>query len=173
MRLMLISALALATIGASGCMTIGPSWGPQLGASGYVYNAGRATQGFAFPADQVQTAALEAMADLGINSVRQVQEPHQLTFNGRTVDGRHATIVIDSSVTPPVVSARFGWIGDEALSQAFMDRVGIRLGSLPPEAVPAEPPKAKSPSSMFTPGRGNESAIRSPSDAGYRDTPVP
>ena len=40
---------------------------PTLGAPDYVYQAGRASQGFLFPLPQVQTATLEAMADLGIH----------------------------------------------------------------------------------------------------------
>jgi hypothetical protein len=163
-------ALALAL---GGCQTVGPASVPVLAAGGLVYEGGTATQAFAASASQVDTAVLEAMSDLSIHQVKQTNNVSQISFDGKTVDGRRAAVTVDTRVNPLVVTARFGWLGDEALSRAFMDRVAIRLGTLPPAAIPAEPPStpARPPISM-----GPERTIPSSkplSDSGYRDTPVP
>ena len=203
MRGIVLTAAAWAALGSAGCTVIGPTWGSAVGATAFSYQAGKASQGFGSSGAQVQAAALEAMADLGIHSVRQSEhlshdpaEPARLgvspstqslvTFDGRTVDGRHATITVTSRVAGPdatrpeiarpvIVTARFGWIGDEALAKALMDRIGIRLGTLPPSAIPAEPPSDASITSLFSGGDKKPAAgmIRGQADAGYRDTPVP
>jgi hypothetical protein len=166
--------LAAAVVaGLAGCQTVGPASVPLLASGGLVYEGGTATQAFAYNQTQVQNALIEAMADLGIHQVRQTNTPGHLNFEGKTVDGRRSSVNLDSRITPPVVTARFGWLGDEALSRAFMDRVGIRLGSLPPSALPAEPPTSPArPLIMMGPER-TAPGQRPLSDAGYHDSPVP
>jgi hypothetical protein len=164
---------AAVTAGLAGCQTIGPASVPLLASGGLVYEGGTATQAFAYNQAQVTNALIEAMADLGIHQVRQTNTVDHLSFDGKTVDGRRANVNLDSRVTPPVVTARFGWLGDEALSRAFMDRVGIRLGSLPPSAIPAEPPTSPArPPIMMGPER-TVPGSRPLSDAGYHDSPIP
>jgi hypothetical protein len=174
MRGRLLAAVALAALSSAGCMTTGLAGGPTLGAPGYLYQGGRASQGFAYPMPQVQSALLEAMADLGIHSIRQTREAQLLIFEGRTVDDRRGTVTLESQNSLPVVTARFGWLGDEPLSRAFMDRVGIRLGSLPPEAIPTEAPSVPEEQSLFSRNKKRDPRMMPPeANPGYRDTPVP
>jgi hypothetical protein len=157
----------------AGCQTVGPASVPLLASGGLVYEGGTATQAFAYDQAQVQNSVIEAMADLGIHQVRQTNTVGQLSFDGKTVDGRRANVTLDSRLTPPVVTARFGWLGDEALSRAFMDRVGIRLGSLPPSAIPAEPPSSPARAPIMMGPERTAPNVRPLNDAGYRDTPIP
>lgn len=174
MRAFALAAAALAALAFSGCAAIGMARTSTLGAANYVYENGQAAQGFPFTAAQVQTAAVEAMSDLNIRQTRQTQDGPVTIYDGRTADGRRASVTVESRASLPLVTARFGWFGDEALSRAFMDRIGIRLGTLPPAAIPAEPPAAPEPPQVYTPGVVPRAAMpRTVSDAGYRDTPVP
>jgi uncharacterized protein DUF3568 len=174
MRSIVLGAAVLAASAATGCTTIGLAGYTNLGSTGYVYQAGTASQGFAFTGMQVQAAVIEAMNDLGIRVQRQAHDATTVTYECKTLDGRRATIGINSQTSLPIVSARVGLLGDEPLSKALLSRVGIRLGSLPPEAIPAEPPSAPESWSYYSPGRTPPApALRNQSDLGYRDTSVP
>lgn len=174
MRSMLLPALALAAVASAGCAAIGMARTSNLGAVDYAYENGQATQGFPFTAQQVIAAAIEAMNDLGIRQTRQILDGPITTYEGRTADGRRASVSVESRKSMPLVTARFGWIGDEALSRALMDRIGIRLGTLPPAAIPAQPPDVPKGPQVYSPGIVPKAAMpRTVSDAGYRDTPVP
>jgi hypothetical protein len=48
------------------------------------------------------------------------------------------------------VSCRIGWFGDEPLSRTLLDRVGVRLGLLPPAAIPDQPPSAPAANPLFS-----------------------
>jgi hypothetical protein len=168
-------ATVTAALGAAGCMTLGLAAAPTVGAPGYVYQAGRASQAFIFPIEQVQGAVLESMADLEFHDVHELHEATRVTFQGKAVDGRHATVTIDSQNSVPVVSVRIGWLGDEPLSKALMDRIGIRLGTLPPSAIPAEPPSSPTTTSSLIsrPKSRNPEMLPIQGAIGYRDTPIP
>jgi hypothetical protein len=175
MRRIALGAAALVAMGAGGCMTTGVVRDPALGAAGYAYNSGKASQGFAFPYSQVQEAVVLALGDLEVRELRQSQDARGLTYDGKTLDGRRASVTIRTANGLPTVETKVGWLGDEAMSKALMDRIGIRLGTLPPSAVPAEPPA----STGSTGGRFSRDAIpasemlRPSADVGYRDSPVP
>ena len=146
-------ALLLSSIaGFPGCSTMGTGVMNNLADSGtsYSYGAGRATQNFAYPPATVQTAIVAAMQDLRIQSVRQINDGSTIVFEGTTADNRGATVTLRPHTLGTRLSARVGMFGDQALSRAIMDRIGIRLGSLPPAAIPEEPPSTPASNPYFS-----------------------
>jgi len=176
MRAIVVAFVALAAGVAAGCSTVGLVRDSALGASGYSYQAGRASQGFASSVPEVESAVIEAMGDLGMRIIRKSREANSLSYEARALDGRRATIEIESQNSLPIVSARIGWFGDEPLSKALFDRIGIRLGTLPPSAIPMDPPSEPAgpvSHTFYSPGASPLPGIRNQSDLGYRDTPNP
>ena len=118
--------------------------------TGYSYTAGRATQNFAYPPTTVQPAVLAAMEDLRVEAVRQINDGSTIVFEGTTADNRGASVTLRPHAIGTRLSARVGLFGDQALSRAIMDRVGIRLGVLPPAAIPVEPPSTPASNPYFS-----------------------
>jgi hypothetical protein len=184
MRTVLLSGAAMLGLVLAGCQTLAVPGGRELVAAGFSYQGGTAVQAFAFSPTQVQSAALEAMADLKMSSVRQTPTASGTTLNGLTADGRRVMVAVNRASTTdsngvklaetePIVTVRVGWLGDEPLSRAVMDRIGTRLGSLPPSAIPSEPPSEPEKPAFFGVREVNPPSVRRLNDAGYRDTPVP
>jgi hypothetical protein len=191
MRRGIFASAALVALGLAGCQTVGLTASPALPNAGFSYQGGTASQSFPFPADQVQAALVEAMADLKMRSAGPTQEEHGTSFHGQTADNRKVTVTLSrvlgaaaivsgSSVdtTPPkdtsaIVTVRVGWLGDEPLSRFLMDRIGIRLGTTAPAAIPSEPPSSPERPVIFGGREVGPPSVRRMNDAGYRDTPVP
>ena len=170
-------ALVIAAQVPIGCSMVTHAGGPTLGATGYLYQGGQASRGFPYTAEAIRGATIEAMTDLGIQAVQQSADgPGAVRLDGQTVDGRRATIRIGVGALP-VVAVRVGWFGDEPLSRAILDRIGIRLGTLPVEAIPAEPPSdpgGPTLNSFFSRGEVRPGTpLPIDGDVGYRDSPIP
>lgn len=120
-----------------------PVWDPR-------YSTGRSMQDFEAPAGKVAGAVLEAMDDLKIAVNRRGHDGAAAQIDGRTPDRRTVTVTlrVDKPITH--VSCRIGWFGDEPMSRALLRRVAIRLGTLPPEAIPEEVPSSPSPNPYFS-----------------------
>ena len=119
---------------------LGPS-GPSLVVPTYAYASGTASQGFARTREEVEAALSEAMDDLGIRRVGLIQaDAEQTTVKGRTGDGRRVELALVERGPATEARVRVGLFGDEALAKAVLDRVGVRLGTLPPEAIPSALP---------------------------------
>ena len=72
------------------------------------------------------------------------------------------------------ISCRIGWFGDEALSKALLERTGIRLGTLPPAAVPENPPSTPGANPFFSRDAvPDEEMLRDVAEAPYRDRVIP
>jgi hypothetical protein len=72
------------------------------------------------------------------------------------------------------VTIRIGWFGDEPLSRALMDRIGIRLGTLPPAAIPVEPPSSPAGNPFFSKNAVSDAEmLKDQADAPYSDKTVP
>ncbi len=100
-----------------------------------------------FPtSNTLMTDVKDAMSDVGIHSIIQNEDPSGLIIlEGKTVDDRKARVTIQRSGANSTVSAKIGWLGDEPLTRAMLDRIGSRHGTmpLPPSAV--EPSKDDKP----------------------------
>ena len=122
----------------------------------------------------VQPAVVAALDDLRIASVRQISDGGTIVFEGVTADDRKASVTLRPDPGGTRLVARVGLFGDQALSRALMDRVGIRLGTLPPAAVPAEPPSDPSPNPYFSRSAISDAEmLRDQAEAPYRATAVP
>jgi hypothetical protein len=145
-------------------------------AAGLTYSAGKATQEFAYPAAAVQAAITNAMTDLQIKNLRERRDGQAWIFQGLTKDNRPANVTFRPGNGAARVTARIGWFGDEPFSKALLERVGIRLGSLPPKAIPEEPPSSPAPNPFFSRRAVPDSTmLREQAELHFlfKDTPVP
>jgi hypothetical protein len=179
-RICLVAALA--GVAASGCRTIAPVVAPPSEppaaptAAGFLYGAGKATQEFAAPAATVQGAITAALGDLQVSQVRQRHDGPSQIFQGWTRENTPAVVTLRPGNGAARVTARIGWFGDEPFSRALFQRIGIRLGHLPPAAIPAEPPSAPAPNPFFSRQAVPDALMlreQSESHLLYRDTAVP
>ncbi len=174
MRRIALLAATIAGSSCAGCSTVGPVAATGLGGAGYTYSTGRATQEFTYPPDTIVTAATQAMNDLRIQAIQQTRDGGMIMLEGTTADDRRASVAIRPNQGTSRVSVRVGWFGDQPLSCAIMDRVGIRLGTLPPSAVPVDPPTAPDGNPFFSRSAVPDSEmLRDQADAAFRDSPVP
>lgn len=114
------------------------------------YSAGRSTQDFRFPTAEVAAAALEAMSDLKMTATRRSQEGPASQIEGRTADGRAVAVTLRPQKPITRVTCRIGWFGDEPLSRALLRRIAVRLGVLPPEEIPENPPSQPASNPYFS-----------------------
>ena len=163
----------LAVLG--GCRAVGPLTNAGAGTSGFAYRAGTASQGFPVTPAEVRKVAVEALSDLRISSIRETIEPDTtLILDGTTGDGRSARLTIQPLGAFTATTVRVGLLGDEALSKAILDRIGIRLGSMPPAAIPTEvPTSAQLPiqTSSTKKSASDTSTIRNQYPTNYHDSP--
>jgi hypothetical protein len=130
-RCLLLAALVGPALLAAGCNAVTPfGTFKTYGTNQPTYVVGHAAQTFAVPASrEVVAQTREAMDDLGIHSVVQRLEDPAIVLVGKTANGRTATVTVRPDGASTHVSARFGTLGDEALSRAFLARVGTRIGA--------------------------------------------
>ena len=135
----LASAAALGTvISVSGCATVPRVLGAAAAEPEFSYGLGRGTQSFGAPLSAVIVAVNEAMGDLNITSIVPTREGPVARVEGTTEDRRRVVVMLHTNQGFTQVAVRAGWFGDEPLSQALLERVGIRLGTRSPESIPAK-----------------------------------
>jgi len=174
MRRIALAATGLFGLWSTGCSTVGPIAAPVMSATAFTYTAGRATQDFPYPPNTVQSAITGGMDDLRIHSVHLTNDAGILVYTGTTADNRRVSVTIRPQLAASRLSIRIGWFGDEPLSRALMDRIAIRLGELPPSAIPVDPPSEPASNPYFSKDAVPDSVmLRDQADAIYRDTPVP
>jgi hypothetical protein len=160
------------TMSSSAFSALGPS-GAGAGTAGFSYIGGRAVQTFAQSPVTVQPVVLAALDDLRVQALRQTNDGGAIVFECTTADNRRASVTLRPHPAGSRLSARIGLFGDEPLSRALMDRVAIRLGNLPPAAIPAEPPSQPGSNPYFSRTAIPDSEMfKDLADAPYRDTPV-
>ena len=139
MRRNRMAGIALAASILAGCSTTGPFGRERLALPiGPSYVGGRGMQMFPTSPDLL-TNVKDAMSDVGIHSIAQHEDPGGLVIlEGSTTDNRKARITVQTSGANSTVSAKIGWLGDEPITRALLDRLGSRQGLIPPRPIPAE-----------------------------------
>ena len=150
---------------------------PEVSDSTITYSAGAASRVFAVPASTMHPPVLAAMEDLRFTNVRRFNDSGVVLFQGTTADNRRVSLTLRSP-TPSSVRAtvRIGLFGDEPMSKAVIERIGVRLGELPPAPIPTEIPSTPTPNPFFNFKRmlGPDSEmLRDMADSRYRDTTIP
>ena len=177
-RIALLAVAIWTTTAGPGCQTMmGPASLSALAqptASSFSYSAGRAVQAFALAPQSVEPAALSAMDDLRIHSIRRTSEEGTVVLEGTTADNRRASITIHPQNAGTRVSTRFGLFGDEPLSRALMDRINVRLGALPPSAIPVDPPSEPGKNPYFSrTAISDEEMLKDKADAPFNGAAFP
>lgn len=172
------AVLAVIAATGAGCSTISPAALSAVGGTtpspGFSYSAGRAVQSFALPPGKVQPALLSAMDDLRMHSTAITQEGPNTVVQATTANNHRATIMLRPEPTGSHVSARIGMFGDEPLSRALMDRVAVRLGTVPPKPIPAEAPSEPASNPYFSrTAVSDEVMLKDQADAPYRGSAFP
>ena len=147
-KMTLATACVLAAPGLAGCRTVSEAnlkpaaktAAKSLSVDPYAYSGGTASQGFALPFKDVKEAAHDALEDLRITQIEGRSDAADYVFTGVTASRHNARVVIRDDGDHARVNVRVGWFGDEPLSRAVLDRIGIRLGTLPPQVVPEKIP---------------------------------
>jgi Protein of unknown function (DUF3568) len=167
-------ALASCFLGLSGCATTRPAVDLNAISSSFNYSAGRGSQSFEAPVSAVLAALHESLTDLDLRSPKAKQDGGVMRVEAETSDHRKVVATIRNHQGITLVAVRVGWFGDEPLSQSLLDRIGVRLGSRPPEAIPATAPSSPSANPFFARGAVPDSEmLRDFAEAPFRDRVIP
>ena len=122
---------------------------PGVAPSDYAFYefCGTSSQVFQFSMPQVQSAAIEALRDLGFKDIGPAKPcpDEALAMKMRTHDGRPTTITF----TPqnPMTNMRIvigpAHVGDQLLSRDVFRRVALNFGTIPRDYMPLEPTLAR------------------------------
>lgn len=165
---------AASMVVAPGCATTSPMIHSVESSAEFSYSAGRGVQDFSAPPSEVIPAVLESLGDLQMDGIEPSRDGVVSRVEARTRDGRAVSVTIRPRAGATQVGARIGWFGDEPLSKALLDRVGVRVGLLPPEAIPEEPPSAPSGNPYFSRSAiPDEVMLRDLADSPYNDRVIP
>ena len=114
------------------------------------------------------------MDDLKMTSIKRGRDGAVYKIDAKTADNRPVLITVRPHQGQTRVSCRIGWFGDEPLSKAILERTGIRLGTLPPAAIPENPPSAPAANPFFSRlAPPDEDTLRNIAEAPYRDRDRP
>jgi hypothetical protein len=122
---------------------------PGIAPSDYAFYefCGTSSQVFQFSLPQVQTAAIEALRDLGFKDIGPVKpcRDEALAMKLHTPDGRPATITFTPQNTMTNMRIVIGpaHVGDQLLSRDVFRRVALNFGTLPRDYMPLEPTLAR------------------------------
>jgi hypothetical protein len=157
----------------SGCATVAPGVEQTTGPT-RSYGGGRAIQEFPRSATIVSATVAEAMDDLKMTGIKRSRDGTVFKIDARTADDRPVMVTVRPHQEHARVGCRIGWFGDELLSKAIMERVGIRLELLPPAPIPETPPSAPAPNPFLARDSAvKDDMIREMVDAPYRDRVAP
>ena len=176
MRRNVRKAAAVMLLCGAGCSTMRPGVLPVVGqaAPGFTYTAGRATQVFPVALPTVQPATLSALDDLRMVNPLTHLEAGSVVVNATTADNSRVHVMLRPEPSGTLVTARIGLFGDEPLSRALMDRIAVRLGTLPPSAAPVDPPSEPDRNPYFSRSAvSDEEMFKDKADAPYRGEPSP
>jgi len=114
------------------------------------------------------------MDDLKMTSITSGRSGAVYKFDAKTSDNRPVLVTVRPHDGQTRVSCRIGWFGDEPLSKAVLERTGVRLGTLPPAAIPENPPSVPAPNPLISRlAPPDDDTLRNIAEAPYRDRVVP
>ena len=158
---------------------------PGVAPSDYAFYdfCGTSSQVFQFSIPQVQSAAIEALRDLGFKDIGPVKPcpDEALAMKMRTPDGRPATVTFTprNRMTNMRIVIGPAHVGDVLLSRDVFRRVALNFGTLPRDYMPLEPtlarrmnpPTALPPSMMHEPSETLQGEALRPGEG--RNAPSP
>ncbi len=124
---------------------------------------GTSSQVFQFSIPQVQSAAIEALRDLGFKEIGPAKpcQDEAIAMKMRTPDGRPATVTFtpQNRMTNMRIVIGPAHIGDETFCRDIFRRVGLNFGTLPRDFMPLDPILARriNAPSVLPPSRHGES----------------
>ena len=173
MRTLLLGLAGLSLCCATGCSTVAPfDASPALAAGAPTYQTGRAIQAFPASTELIGPSRV-AMEEVGVHTITERKEERATVLEGTTAAGRHAVVTIQPEGASTVVSARFGALGDEPLSRAFLDRLNSAKGktlAAESKTVPAIASRRPTPNRA---SRSSGSILENQLEGGYRDSVSP
>jgi hypothetical protein len=165
-------ALALAStclMCQSGCATVAPNVEHASTPAGG-YSGGRALKDFPRDPTAVSLAVAESLEDLKMTDIKRSRDGTVVKLEAKTEDKRSVLVTVRPHQDQSRVGCRVGWFGDEPMSKAIFERVGIRLELLPPAPIPDKPPSSPAPNPFLLPVEASkENWVRDMIEAPYRD----
>jgi hypothetical protein len=132
---------AIAVLALAGCRSVGRF--PTIDPSDYAYSYfnGFYAQVFQFNPAQVESAALQALGDLGFTKIRRKPlDDGRVEIKCWTLDHRPACVwVKPRNEAMTLLTIYVGLVGDELVSQTVMERVAQNFGTIPRVLIPIEP----------------------------------
>ena len=124
--------------------------------------------------NSTSAAAAEALDDLKMTSIKRSRDGTVYKIEGKTEDNRTVLVTVRPHQKEARVGCRVGWFGDELLSKAIMERIGIRLELLPPAPIPDKPPSSPAPNPFLLRDQSlKDGMVRDMLEAPYRDRTGP
>jgi hypothetical protein len=139
----ILAVAVLATL-ETGCETVRPALRPDPGVTGYANIGPYSVQRFFFAPNLVERAAVEAMTDMKMNSVKRTAKDDGVSLKGFLYDGRYICLTLEPEGPNTIVSINIDVYGDESMAQILLDRMGVRLATLPQVVNPPFDPRAMS-----------------------------
>lgn len=136
--------LALSTLAAlaAGCNSVRLPLRPDPGVTGYSMIGPYSVQRFVYPVPIVERAAIEAMTDMKIHSVRRKPKADGVCLQGFMYDGRYVVLTIEAEGPNSIVTVNIDPYGDEPVSKILLDRTSIRISTMPQAIAPPFDPRA-------------------------------
>jgi hypothetical protein len=158
----------------AGCATTAPKTDTESSPSGPSYSGGRAMATFPATPGAVANATAEAMDDVKMVSVHRGRDGAAYQITARTADKRAVTVTIRPQLDRTRLTCRIGWFGDEPLTRTLLERIGIRLGTLPPAPIPDNPPSAPGSNPFIAREKyPDHETLEHMADTPYRDRAIP
>jgi Protein of unknown function (DUF3568) len=168
-RRIAVAAATACWLCSCGCATVAPKVEHTNTPAGG-FGGGRALQDFPRDPTAVSLAVAESLEDLKMTDIKRSRDGSVVKLEAKTEDNRSVLVTVRPHQDQSRVGCRVGWFGDEPLSKAVLERIGIRLELLPPAPIPDKPPSSPAPNPYLrSDDNAKQNWIRDMVEAPYRD----